>query len=110
MKMLIETQVFENYGAHDWDGTGECPQYWKAKGGDEFFILIGSSINDKAIRDLFNRVSATLEQNDNYYQIDVCEWQIVDDDYMTLDERNQMEFDGQINYPAKVLSDTGEKH
>ena len=28
-------QVHENYGAHAWDGEGECPQYWKAKGGCE---------------------------------------------------------------------------
>jgi hypothetical protein len=38
MKVLITTQYMENYGAHDWDGTGECPQYWKAKGGEEFFL------------------------------------------------------------------------
>ena len=31
--LVIRTQIHENYGAHDWDGTGECPQYWKAKGG-----------------------------------------------------------------------------
>ena len=30
-KLLITTQVYENYGSHDWDGEGECPQYWKAK-------------------------------------------------------------------------------
>ena len=39
MKLHIWTQDYENYGAHDWDGTGECPQYWKAKGGADFFIV-----------------------------------------------------------------------
>ena len=39
MKLLITTQVRENYGAHDWDGTGECPQYWKFKGGNEYLVL-----------------------------------------------------------------------
>ena len=38
MKLLINTQYMENYGAHDWDGTGECPQYWKFKGGQDFFV------------------------------------------------------------------------
>lgn len=33
-KLVIHTQYRENYGAHDWDGEGECPQYWKSKGGD----------------------------------------------------------------------------
>lgn len=33
MQLLITTQIQENYGAHDWDGEGACPQYWKFKGG-----------------------------------------------------------------------------
>ena len=39
MMIVIRTQFHENYGAHDWDGVGECPQYWKAKGGSEYKIL-----------------------------------------------------------------------
>ena len=39
MMIVIRTQYHENYGAHDWDGEGECPQYWKAKGGSEYKIL-----------------------------------------------------------------------
>jgi len=35
----------ENYGAHDWDGAGECPQYWKPKGGNTY-ILRGVGIED----------------------------------------------------------------
>jgi len=38
MKILLQTQIHENYGAHDWDGTGKCPQYWKAKGGNDIEI------------------------------------------------------------------------
>lgn len=34
----IFTQIIENYGAHDWDGEGECPQYWKKKGGNTFIL------------------------------------------------------------------------
>ena len=40
MASLITTQYRENYGAHDWDGTGECPQYWKNKGGYDYMINI----------------------------------------------------------------------
>lgn len=32
-------QYMENYGAHDWDGEGECPQYWKYKGSDEVKVM-----------------------------------------------------------------------
>ena len=38
MKLAIYTQYAENYGAHDWEGEGECPQYWKMKGGSTFVV------------------------------------------------------------------------
>jgi len=38
MKIVIYTQVRENYGAHDWDGEGQCPQHWKCKGGNTFIV------------------------------------------------------------------------
>ena len=37
-KLVIHTQYKENYGAHDWDGTGECPQHWKFKGGTTYVV------------------------------------------------------------------------
>ena len=41
-RLVLWTQVHENYGAHDWDGKGECPQHWKAKGGSEYHVELGS--------------------------------------------------------------------
>mgnify|MGYP001185180999 CR=1 FL=1 len=38
-KKIVQTQYRENYGSHDWDGTGECPQYWKNKGGSTYVVL-----------------------------------------------------------------------
>jgi hypothetical protein len=38
MFIILQTQYRENYGAHDWNGEGECPQYWKNKGGDAYVI------------------------------------------------------------------------
>jgi len=38
MNIVINTQIRENYGAHAWDGQGECPQYWKFKGGNTFIV------------------------------------------------------------------------
>ena len=32
-KYLVETQRWENYAIHDWNGKGDCPEYWKPKGG-----------------------------------------------------------------------------
>jgi hypothetical protein len=34
----VQTQYRENYGAHNWDETGECPQYWKNKGGETYVL------------------------------------------------------------------------
>ena len=38
MNVEVSTQIRENYGAHEWDGNGECPQYWKSKGGEDYII------------------------------------------------------------------------
>ena len=38
MKLVIETQYCENYGAHTWNGEGECPQRWKFKGGSTYVV------------------------------------------------------------------------
>lgn len=38
MYVIINTQFRENYGAHDWDGNGECPQHWKYKGGNTYIV------------------------------------------------------------------------
>ena len=38
MKIVIQTQQRENYGAHTWDGEGRCPQQWKMKGGNTYFV------------------------------------------------------------------------
>jgi hypothetical protein len=38
--LVIDTQFMENYGAHDWDGEGACPQYWKMKGGSSYKVAV----------------------------------------------------------------------
>jgi hypothetical protein len=38
IRVVFHTQYRENYGAHDWDGEGECPQYWKSKGGSTYIV------------------------------------------------------------------------
>ncbi len=37
-RLVIHTQFRENYGAHAWDGKGECPQHWKYKGGSTYVL------------------------------------------------------------------------
>ena len=46
MNVHVQTSIRENYAAHDWDGVGEWPQYWKAKGGDSYIVNNAPSIED----------------------------------------------------------------
>lgn len=43
-RVMAYYQYMENYGAHDWDGVGICPQYWKYKGGDDIIVLNGLTL------------------------------------------------------------------
>jgi hypothetical protein len=42
VQLVISGQYRENYGAHDWDGIGECPQHWKCK--NEFNIIVACNV------------------------------------------------------------------
>lgn len=107
MKLLIVTQVYENYGAHTWDGTGECPQYWKAKGSCDYVVKNFNGYTHPSIaesaRAMVDRVSTEIECNDEYFREHIIDWKVVADDYLTEFERDQLEYDGKIMFPAKVL-------
>jgi hypothetical protein len=93
-KLLITTQVYENYGDAD-------QPYWKPKGGGDYVI--------KNFKD-YNRVTETvmvvrgqIEQNNEYFREHVIGWEIVADDYLTDFERSQWEYEGKIIYPANEI-------
>ena len=44
--VLVYIQDRENYGAHNWNGEGDCPQYWKFKIGPTIIIKNTPSIED----------------------------------------------------------------
>jgi hypothetical protein len=58
MKAVVQTQIRENYGAHDWDGQGECPQYWKFKGGNTYIFDI--TIEENMSREWWARIEAAI--------------------------------------------------
>ena len=102
MKLLIQTQVYENYGAHDWDGTGECPQYWKAKGGSDYVVkkFKGNHADaNLAIMVLRDQV----EQNNDLFRENIISWTLVKDDYLTEYEKSQLDYEGKIRFPAQEL-------
>ena len=93
-KLVILTQVYENYG------SAENP-HWKAKGGDNYVVSNFTQFNE--VHAVVDSIRDRLEINDEYYNEYIIDWYVAEDDYLTQDERNQLEFDGRITYPAKEL-------
>jgi hypothetical protein len=80
MKLVISTQFKENYGAHDWDGTGECPQYWKFKGGDTF-VMSGPTTEEDA-----KNITRFVEYADDGSQEYVISTEVMEDDAVVCEE------------------------
>ena len=104
MILVMETQYRENYGAHNWDGVGACPQYWKNKGGSSYLIPMGSSINAAALGQVLAVAAERLERHTDFEEEFIIGWHIESDDYVPEDERLQLEYDGgHITYPSPRL-------
>ena len=104
MQLLITTQTQENYGAHDWDGEGACPQYWKFKGGQDYKYALGSTLrNAETIQEIVEYFRPRIEEDNEYYRNHIIGYEVVADDYLTEFEQSQLEYDGRITYPATVL-------
>lgn len=81
MKLVILTQYRENYGAHDWSGEGDCPQYWKNKGG-EIYVVEGVEAN-KAIEfpSIVERATKHFDciYSNNYSEETLFNWEVYED-------------------------------
>ena len=104
MQLLITTQIQENYGAHDWDGEGACPQYWKFKGGQDYKYDLGKfGRSEEAITELVMALRPQIEEDNDYYRNHIIGWEVVSDTHLTEFEKSQLEYEGSITYPATVL-------
>ena len=100
-KLLITTQVYENYGAHDWDGAGACPQYWKAKGGSDYVV---KNVNVNSVTETVMALRGQIEQDNQAFREKIIGWEVVANGYLTEFERDQLEYEGKIRFPAKELA------
>ena len=77
--LVIQTQHKENYGAHDWDGKGECPQYWKFKGGSTYFVM---DLTDSQVAKIeatgIPTLESLIENRDQYGEEYILNWEIRD--------------------------------
>jgi len=79
MKLIIQTQHEENYGAHTWDGEGECPQYWKFKGGNTY-VVRDLSVNDAlAVTLLIATLRPLIESDSESFKEYILDYSVVDD-------------------------------
>ena len=91
-RVVIVTQVYENYGAHCWDGTGDCPQYWKAKGGNEYHRNVGSAnevlqLGRAGIDKIVSEMRDKVEKRDDSWDEYAIDWLLVPSNEETYDEQ-----------------------
>ena len=93
-KLLIQTQVYENYGSAD-------KPYWKAKGGGDYVVKKFKQFNK--VTEVVMALRGQIEQDNEFFQETIIGWEVVADDYLTEFERSQLEYEGKITYPANEL-------
>ena len=90
MKLVIQTQFRENYGAHDWDGQGECPQYWKCKGGDTY--VIECTLEQAQDAGFYAAVGRCIAHRSDYSEEYIVSENLVDDiDFVESDHCEEWE-------------------
>jgi len=95
-RVAITSQVYENYGAHNWDGTGEVPQYWKAKGGSEYQRNIGTAneviqLGSAGIDRIINEMRAKFERLDDAWHEYMIGWVVIPTTEETYEEKDLRE-------------------
>jgi hypothetical protein len=95
MMLVLTTQYMENYG------DAENP-YWKYKGGNDYKVL-NAPTDPKAIQELVAKVQAKIELDTAFTREYLIGHALMQDDALTFGERDQLEYDGKITYPAEVF-------
>lgn len=81
-QIAIAGQYMENYGIHDWDGEGDCPQFWKPKHGSALVLVDCVAEADLAF------VAAQL-----YDRLDAFSWN---------EMGSSMSYDSFVVYPSGI--------
>ena len=103
-KLLIQTQVMENYAWREDGSLGVgADAYWKFKGGEDFFIPKFKGGEEAATMAVM-ALRSQIEEDNQYFRRQIIGWSIVANDYMTEFEKSQLEYEGKITYKAKELA------
>lgn len=95
-RIVVKTQVHENYGTHSCEcesgATCTCTPCWKAKGGNEYHLAVGTSddvqtLGSEGLEELVNKVSAKVEKCDRFFQEYMINWELVPSTEQTYEEQ-----------------------
>ena len=91
MQLVIQTQVYENYGS-------AAEPFWKPKGGNTVRVTdVPLNIYYQAVVDAAAVVGT--ECDNAMYREDIIDWSLEGDDFMSEFEKDQLEYEGKIVYP-----------
>ena len=93
-KLLITTQVYENYGSAD-------EPYWKPKGGSDYVV---KKINVNKVTETVMGVRSQIECDNEHFRETIIDWTIVADDALTEFEQSQLDYEGKIRYGSKEIA------
>ena len=93
-KLLISTQVHENYG-------DKVNPHWKPKGGDDYVVKNFTDFGK--VTETVMALRSTIEVDNEVFQEYIIGWEVVADDYLTQFEKDQLEYEGKIRFSPKEL-------
>lgn len=101
MNTLVQifAQVHENYGAHDWNGQGTCPQSWKPKGCQMFTLRVDSDAFSYVEEQCVKAIEKLLEkQSNDFYRYEYLSHELVFQEPIAL---NDAEFETLLQAECK---------
>ena len=92
MKLVIQTQILENYAAHNEGYShGVDESYWKAKGGNTY-VVEGVSIEDAQSEGYYDTIFDLITENNEFFQEYILGSDLIDDvDFVESDHKQEWE-------------------
>ena len=80
MILVIQTQYKENYAFPAWDGKGDCPEYWKFKGGNTYIVTdFHASPSDEYMTKVIKDLTPVIEYSNEASKEYILDWEIVEE-------------------------------
>lgn len=107
-RVVLHTQVYENYGTHCCDCETEesctCKPYWKAKGGSEYQRNIGTAsdviaMGSKGVQAVADAMAKKVARSDRHWQEYALDWSVVPSTEETYDEQMYREMRDEGYWP-----------